>query len=461
MRRLLALLVAAAHALALKTQGLGGGRLALIDFSGAMRGLGKRGTRSQAIQASPRRSAGDPRAGTGLRRVDGAKDESTRLLLDPPPEEGSQEWYDDNWWDFAIDASLVELRKLAVPGSDEFVWKAVSSTAPGYNGPDINSRRLNREWSTEEMCIDDARASYLTHCSRYILETCPVARRLRRAVSQRLKPGPLPKRRTGRTAGILQGPEGAAGIRDGQLYYMKSGRVFDQEELNKYIASCGRDKDIVEDYVETCAALEGGDLVLLRLKCMKEETVKLAAEVADWRTERFQVQKDKLAAVEQGLACKLGFDGDCLPYKVEERGENSWLGSPDFPGDGSGRAALAEFRRSDRGAAGRGALTNKRKSDIRNALYDGATPSRQVFFATPNIVLAAGVLHKFIKFKFPSIDFDEDEELLEEYVSCVELDHLISSGADFDENLWYGAASDKLMCVRAGSPNARFHAGAR
>ena len=180
-----------------------------------------------------------------------------------------------------------------------------------------------------------------------------------------------------------------------------------------------------------------------------------------WRTERFQVQKDKLAAVEQGLACKLGFDGDCLPYKVEERGENSWLGSPDFPGDGSGRAALAEFRRSDRGAAGRGALTNKRKSDIRNALYDGATPSRQVFFATPNIVLAAGVLHKFIKFKFPSIDFDEDEELLEEYVSCVELDHLISSGADFDENLWYGAASDKLMCVRAGSPNARFHAGAR
>ena len=40
MRRLLALLVAAAHALALKTQGVGGGRLALLDFSGAMRGAG-------------------------------------------------------------------------------------------------------------------------------------------------------------------------------------------------------------------------------------------------------------------------------------------------------------------------------------------------------------------------------------------------------------------------------------
>ena len=131
MCRLLALVVTAAHALALKTQGVGGARLALLDFSGAMRGT-KRGTRSQAIQASPRRSAGDPRAGTGLRRVDGAKDQSTRLLLDPPPEEGSQEWYDDNWWDFAIDASLVELRKLAVPGSDAFVWKAVSGTAPGY-----------------------------------------------------------------------------------------------------------------------------------------------------------------------------------------------------------------------------------------------------------------------------------------------------------------------------------------
>ena len=38
MRRLLTLVVAAAHALALKTQGVGGGRLALLDFSGAMRG---------------------------------------------------------------------------------------------------------------------------------------------------------------------------------------------------------------------------------------------------------------------------------------------------------------------------------------------------------------------------------------------------------------------------------------
>ena len=41
MRRLIALVfVAAAHALALKTQGVGGGRLALLDFSGAMQGAG-------------------------------------------------------------------------------------------------------------------------------------------------------------------------------------------------------------------------------------------------------------------------------------------------------------------------------------------------------------------------------------------------------------------------------------
>jgi len=144
MRVLLALVVAAAHALALKTQGLGGGRLALLDFSGAMRGAKKRATRSQAFQASPRRSAGDPRAGTGLRRVDGAKDESTRkLLLDAPPEEGSQEWYDDNWWDFAIDDDLVKVKKLAVPGSDAFVWKVVCSTAPGYNH--LERRGLRRE----------------------------------------------------------------------------------------------------------------------------------------------------------------------------------------------------------------------------------------------------------------------------------------------------------------------------
>ena len=43
MRRLLALVVAAAHALALKTQGVGGARLALLDFSGAMRGGKRRG----------------------------------------------------------------------------------------------------------------------------------------------------------------------------------------------------------------------------------------------------------------------------------------------------------------------------------------------------------------------------------------------------------------------------------
>ena len=73
MRRLLALVfVAAAHALALKTQGVGGGRLALLDFSGAMRGAGgKRGSR--LIQVSPRRGAvletGDKRAGTGRRRL--------------------------------------------------------------------------------------------------------------------------------------------------------------------------------------------------------------------------------------------------------------------------------------------------------------------------------------------------------------------------------------------------------
>ena len=90
-------------------------------------------------------------------------------------------------------------------------------------------------------------------------------------------------------------------------------------------------------------------------------------------------------------------------------------------------------------------------------------PRADTFFATRDIVLAGGVLHKFIKLKFPSLkrDFEADPGLLERYVKYVQIDHLVSSGADFDENLWYGAASDKLMCVRAGSPNARFHAGAR
>ena len=83
MRRILALVfVAAAHALALKTQGVGGGRLALLDFSGAMQGAGKRRGRSR-FQVSPRRSAvletGDKKAGTGRRRLDDDSAQSTRL----------------------------------------------------------------------------------------------------------------------------------------------------------------------------------------------------------------------------------------------------------------------------------------------------------------------------------------------------------------------------------------------
>ena len=84
MRRLLALVfVAAAHALALKTQGVGGGRLALLDFSGAMQGAGKRRGGGSRFQVSPRRSAvletGDKKAGTGRRRLDDDSAQSTRL----------------------------------------------------------------------------------------------------------------------------------------------------------------------------------------------------------------------------------------------------------------------------------------------------------------------------------------------------------------------------------------------
>ena len=77
-------------------------------------------------------------------------------------------------------------------------------------------------------------------------------------------------------------------------------------------------------------------------------------------------------------------------------------------------------------------------------------PRADVFFATRDIVLAGGVLHKFIKLKFPSLkrDFEADPGLLERYVKYVQIDHLVSSGADFDENLWYGAsASDELFRV--------------
>jgi len=379
MRRLIALVfVAAAHALALKTQGLGGGRLALLDFSGAMRGGKRRGGGSR-FQVSPRRSAvletGDKKAGTGRRRLDDDSAQSTRLLLEAP-ELATQSWYDFIWQSLAYDGSLIEVREIKVPGSDRSVWKAVSRGAPGPNGKDINGRELSREWSTREMAVDDARASFLTHCSRDILETCPIARGLQLEVSRRLKPGPLPRRYTGRRAGILQGPEGAAGIKDGRVVYMKNGHTINKKALKAYCANLSKkDADIVEDYVKTCATLDGGDLVLLRLDHLLEDLVALAADAVDLRDERFAVLKARKAMREQDLANNLGYNGVCLPYKDEERGELSWLASPQFPG----REVLDAFRASDRGAAGRGALTNARKDDIRKALYDGATPSRHVF----------------------------------------------------------------------------------
>ena len=149
-----------------------------------------------------------------------------------------------------------------------------------------------------------------------------------------------------------------------------------QKALKAYYANLSKkDADIVEDYVKTCATLDGGDLVLLRLDHLLEDLVALAADAVDLRDERFAVLKARKAMREQDLANNLGYDGVCLPYAPEEFGELSWLGSPNFPG----RKVLDAFRASDRGAAGRGALTNARKDDIRKALYDGATPSRRVF----------------------------------------------------------------------------------
>ena len=91
-------------------------------------------------------------------------------------------------------------------------------------------------------------------------------------------------------------------------------------------------------------------------------------------------------------------------------------------------------------------------------------PRADVFFATRDIVLAGGVLHKFIKLKFPSLkrDFEADPSLLELYVAYVQIDHLVSSGADFDENLWYGAsASDELFRVPSPGhpPKIRLYTG--
>ena len=83
---------------------------------------------------------------------------------------------------------------------------------------------------------------------------------------------------------------------------------------------------------------------------------------------------------------------------------------------------LAAWRASDVGSANRGALTNARKSEIRKELEE------------------TGMLDEFVRLKFPSLvpSFDADPELLQLFVDAVHVDHIVSSGCDFDENLWSG-----------------------
>ena len=70
------------------------------------------------------------------------------------------------------------------------------------------------------------------------------------------------------------------------------------------------------------------------------------------------------AKTELTFAQDVGFDGVCMPYAPEESGEISWLAADRY------REAMAEFRQNDTGAAGRGALTDKRKNDIRKHLLN-------------------------------------------------------------------------------------------
>ena len=49
---------------------------------------------------------------------------------------------------------------------------------------------------------------------------------------------------------------------------------------------------------------------------------------------------------------------------------------------------------------------------------------------------AGGLLHDFVRDKFPSIDFNLYPLMLKKLVKLIQVDHIVSSGADFDENLW-------------------------
>ena len=57
-------------------------------------------------------------------------------------------------------------------------------------------------------------------------------------------------------------------------------------------------------------------------------------------------------------------------------------------------------------------------------------------------IRVGGLLHDFVRDKFPSIDFNLYPEMLKELVKLIQIDHVVSSGADFDENLWSESASD-------------------
>lgn len=137
--------------------------------------------------------------------------------------------------------------------------------------------------------------------------------------------------------------------------------------MTRYIDSLGEDKQSVADYASFCRTSPEDEITAVRWSRVSDLFDAIEVKADALREARFDVLEADLALREAVLAQNLRFAGAKLPYEPEPDGHLSWLGSKDF----IGRDVLAAWRRTAKGSAGRGTYLNKRKTNIREALYEG------------------------------------------------------------------------------------------
>jgi len=219
----------------------------------------------------------DTRAGS-VRRLDDA-DVSQGDTIVQAPARRSPEWFRDLWYVIiaGLDSVALDRKQGIRRGRKEAAtWYRARSFA-GIE-KDVRERKP-RWWSNDRDAVDEYRAIWLTHCP-WLCDECDVARALKDAVEERLRPERLPPRDTGMHAARLQLVDGAADQNDaGEIYYVETGRRVDRSALNAYVASQTVDRERVAAYADFCEHATDGEVskamwnrVLEDFKLMRVET---------------------------------------------------------------------------------------------------------------------------------------------------------------------------------------------